>query len=88
LVAVAVAVAAEIGLDALVGIDYLVLAGIGALVTAKKFVGMVVEASRESQGRGSGTGSSVADTVDISGFGGVETVHDGWKVPMDCGLVD
>ena len=88
LVAVAVAVAAEIGLDALVGIVYLVLAGIGALVTAKKFVGMVVEASRESQGRGSGTGSSVADTVDISGFGGVETVHDGWKVPMDCGLVD
>ena len=88
LVAVAVAVAAEIGLDALVGIVYLVLAGIGALVTAKKFVGMVVEASRESQGRGSGTGASVADTVDISGFGGVETVHDGWKVPMDCGLVD
>ena len=88
LVAVAVAVAAEIGLDALVGIEYLALAGIGALVTAKKFVGMVVEASRESQSRGSGTGSSVEDTADISGFGGVETVHDGWNVPMGCGLVD
>jgi hypothetical protein len=85
LVAVAVA---GIGLDALAGIEYSVLTGIGALVTAENFVGMVVEASRKSQSRGSGTGASVADTVDVSGFGGVETVHDGWKVPMDCGLVD
>jgi hypothetical protein len=85
---VAVAVAAGIGFDALAGIEYLVLTGIGALVTAETFVGMVVEASRENQSLGSGSGASVVDTVDISGFGGVETVHDGWEVPMDCGLVD
>lgn len=85
---VAVAVAAGIGFDALAGIDYLVLPDIGALVTAEKFVGMVVEASRESQGLGSGTVASFADTVDISDFGGAETVHDGWEVPMECGLVD
>jgi hypothetical protein len=85
---VAEAVAAGIGLDALAGIEYSALTGIGALANAEKSVGMVVEASRESQSRGSGTGASVADTVDISGFGGVETVHDGWEVPMDCGLVD
>ncbi len=85
---VAVAVAAGIGLDALAGIDYLVLTGIGALVNAEKFVGMVIGARRESQSPCSETGASVADTVDISGFGGVETVHDGSEIPMDCGLVD
>ena len=85
---VAVAVAAGTGLNALGGIEYLILTDIGALVTAKKFVGMVVEASRENQSLGSGTGASFADTADISDFGGAETDHDGWEVPMDCGLVD
>jgi hypothetical protein len=85
---VAVAVAAGTGLDALGEIEYLVLTDIGALVTAEKFVGMVVEVSRESQSLGSETEASFADTADISDFGGAETDHDGWEVPMDCGLVD
>ena len=88
LVAVAVAVAAGTDLDVLGEIEYLLLTDIGALVTAEKFVGMVVEASRENQSLGSGTGASFADTADISDFGGAETDHDGWEVPMDCGLVD